>query len=333
MPIQSSLGIDENGHYSVSPLSFDDSLQTPCSHSAPCQMSESLLVDPDRIPIAAAPGLPIPGALRFDGIDDQVGGLPAASLGNLEMADAITIEAWIWPNEASQSGIIVNKEGEYELGLLGGELSWALAISSPSWAWVGSGFHPPLLQWTHVAFVYDQAQTNATMYVNGLAVHGSSASGAIGDVLTAANDFRIGGRESTSQPFAGKIADVRIWASARTAQQVREGASGAPDSTDPDLRGWWSFDTGGGDAVLDASSYAHDLSLAALGATAAARDSPSLPTSPTVRIPLGLSPLATFPIPGSAPSKQNIVTRPYGEVPGLLLMMPKGSSTVCPADV
>ncbi|MBW2241555.1 MAG: hypothetical protein JRH01_06170, partial [Deltaproteobacteria bacterium] len=265
VPILSSLGIDEHGYYNVPALSFDDALETRCAHNASCQMAGSFATDPDRIPTVPAAGFPIPGALLFDGVDDQLGGLSPASLGNLEMDDAVTIEAWIWPDTASQNGIIVNKEGEYEFGLIAGELSWALAISSPNWAWVGSGFHPPLLQWTHVAFVYDQAQTTATMYVNGLAVHSRSASGAIGDAHTAANDLRIGGREITNERFAGKIADVRIWASARTAQQVREGASGVPDGADPDLRGWWSFDAGGGDTVLDGSSYAHDLSLTALG--------------------------------------------------------------------
>lgn len=269
VPIQSSLGIDEHGYYPVGALSFDDAPQTRCGHESICLVRESLVADPSRVPIAPAPGFPIPGALDFDGIDDTVGGLAVAALPALEMDGTLTVEAWIRPDLAGQSGIIVNKEGEYQIGLVAGALSFAVANASPGWNWSGSGYTPPLRVWTHVAFVYDANAGTATTYADGYPVHSAAVTGAIGDVLTGANDFRIGGRESVSQPFAGRIGEVRVWSSARSAAAIREGASGIPPTSDPALRGWWSLDDGGGDGVLDASSYAHHLSLTALGANAA----------------------------------------------------------------
>lgn len=271
VPIQSSIGIDEHGYYPVGTLSFDDVLQTRCAHGSSCQIGASLVADPNRVPTASAPGLPIPGALDFDGVDDAVGGLAIPNLAHLEMTDALSVEAWIRPDASGQTGIIVNKEGEYEVGLIAGELSWAVANSSPGWNWTGSGYSPPLDVWTHVAFVYDAIAGTGTSYVGGYPVHSAAATGLIGDAITGQDDFRIGGREATNQPFAGRIADVRVWASVRTAPEIRAGASRVPDTGDLALRGWWTLDTGGGDAVLDASSYAHDLSLTALGASTAPR--------------------------------------------------------------
>lgn len=263
--IASSLGIDERGHFPVSPLAFDDALSVRCAHNASCLLGESLAADPGRIPVVAAPGLPLPGALAFDGVDDVVGGLDPAALPGLEMTDTVTIEAWIWPDGTGGTGIILEKEGEYTLSLRAGELAWAVANSSPGWAWTGTGFFPPRLQWTHVALVYDALAGVAKTFVDGAPLTATAATGTIGDARSD-DDLRIGGRDANPEFFPGRIDEVRLWSSARTDAQIREGLGNAPDGSDPDLRGWWTFDEGGGDAVLDGSSYAHDLSLAALGA-------------------------------------------------------------------
>ena len=55
-------------------------------------------------------------AIQFDGVDDYVN---AGSNTSLQVDSAITMEAWIYPTgPGSQSiagGIIVNREGEYEI--------------------------------------------------------------------------------------------------------------------------------------------------------------------------------------------------------------------------
>src|SRR5690349_12189043 len=46
-------------------------------------------------------------------------------------------------------------------------------------------------------------------YINGTLLNTYSGSGSIGDVLNTQNDFRIGGRQTTSQYFQGRIDEVR----------------------------------------------------------------------------------------------------------------------------
>ncbi|MEZ4279813.1 MAG: LamG-like jellyroll fold domain-containing protein [Myxococcota bacterium] len=266
VPIQSSLGVDEHGYYAVSPLRFDHSRRTPCNHGAACMLHALLEDDPERLPSAPSPGPPRPGALDFDGVDDVVGGLPTSALRQLVMSRAVTMEAWIYPDQDGVDGIIASKEGEYQFGLSMGELAWSLAITSPNWEWVTTGFFPTPREWTHVAVVYDDAVGETIVFANGIEVERSIATGPIGDFRPGMDDFRIGGRQDEAAHFAGRIDDVRIWSSARSTSQIREGLEGIGKTRDPDLRGAWRFDEGEGDALVDASAYGHTLSLSALGA-------------------------------------------------------------------
>jgi RHS repeat-associated protein len=150
---------------------------------------------------AWCPGALSPQALSFDGVNDYV---QIGARANLVMTSALTMSAWIYPT--GSGGIIMCKEGEYELGIVGGHLQWALANTNPGWSWRDTGFAPPANQWTHVATVYDQGVVRT--YVSGALVHTFNGSGNIGDNIPAQNDFRIGGRQSGSQYFAGRIDQV-----------------------------------------------------------------------------------------------------------------------------
>src|SRR3989449_8244456 len=124
-------------------------------------------------PIPNQPGTP--SALRFDGLNDfvNVGVRPT-----LDAGTQITIEAWIRPTGA---GIIVNREGEYEVARFAdGTINWAFANASPGWFWINTGYVAPLNQWTHIAVVYDNGDVST--YANGELVHFFDGFGAIGDV-------------------------------------------------------------------------------------------------------------------------------------------------------
>ena len=263
VPIQSASGIDEHGFYPVSELRFDDVRRVECTHDATCLLRELLVAAPERIPAAPARGPKNPGALFFDGRRAQLSGLSQGALANFELEAALTVEAWIWPRVGGQDAMIVNKEGEYELHLVDGELSWALAVSEPRWTSIRTGFVPPLGAWTHVALVFDSATDFVRVYANGHQVGWWLAAGLISDT-DELDDFRIGGRELTSELFNGRIDDVRVWSVARSADEIRAGVQANVESDDRTLLGWWRFDDDGGDVVKDSSSYGHDLSLAAL---------------------------------------------------------------------
>jgi len=278
---QSSLGVDETGFF-FTPIGSSLALSprlVNCDHGSSCLLREALEVDPALIPSGEPAGPHVPGALLFDGIDDVVGGLSAPQVEALTITGALTLEAWIAPRASGSSGLILNKEGEYELGLLDGELSWAIANASPGWEWQGSGFFPPAGEWTHVAIVYDPAGPSGTVEVRVDGVRSSvhPASGPIGDAEPL-DDFQIGYRaRAIGDHFDGRIDDVRVWKRALDDATLRAHVAGAAagdfddgvDAADPDLLGWWAFDEGAGAVLVDRSANGHHLSLVALGANAA----------------------------------------------------------------
>jgi len=187
-------------------------------------------------------------ALSFDGVDDyvQVGAVP-----KLKMMDSLSISAWIYPrgrgSSTTEGGIIVNKEGEYEVARFSdGTIRLSLANSNPGWVWINTSYVAPINQWTHVVVVYDKGTTKT--YANGRLVHTHTGSGAIGDVDTLRNDFRIGGRQSTSHHFHGLIDEVRIFSRALGVREV------AVLATPPaKLVAHWKFDEGSGATATDAT--------------------------------------------------------------------------------
>lgn len=145
------------------------------------------------------------GAMSFDGVDDYV---QVGAQANLVMTTAATLSAWVNPM-GSGGGLILNKEGEYEIGVFNGTLQWAFQNSSPGWTWIDTGFAVPAGQWTHVAVVYDHGVIRS--YGNGALVHTYNGTGSIGDNTPTQNDFRIGGRQAGVQYFSGRVDEVRVY--------------------------------------------------------------------------------------------------------------------------
>jgi RHS repeat-associated protein len=165
----------------------------------------------------------INGALNFDGLDDYVQVGPAA---RLVMTNSMTIGAWVYPT-ATGSGIVVNKEGEYEIAIAG-TVQWAIANTVPGWAWINTGYVVSLNQWTHIALVYDG--TAVKTYANGALVHTYAASGPISQTT---NDFRIGGRQCCPQFFQGRLDEVRVYNRALSATEIQTLANAPTGSRSP----------------------------------------------------------------------------------------------------
>ena len=149
-------------------------------------------------------------AFSFDGVDDYV---QVGDKANLRITDGLTVSAWIYPTgpgSAGGGGIIVNKEGEYEIARFeDGTIRWAFANANLGWTWITTAFVAPLNQWTYIAVVYDAGVVRT--YANGDLVHQVTSAGLIGDAHPLDNDFRIGGRQVGTQYFQGRIDDVRIY--------------------------------------------------------------------------------------------------------------------------
>ncbi|MCI0681621.1 MAG: SBBP repeat-containing protein, partial [Gemmataceae bacterium] len=204
---------------------------------------------PEWVANGAGHLVPFPGAggaLRFDGVNDRV---DVANEPSVAGTSAFTGEAWIYPTDIAKTHhVIFSNEGEYILAY-GTDASLWLGLvtpTGPGWNWVDTNVQVPLTQWSHVALTYDGSFIR--VWVNGVQSYQLAASGNIFDADTNLNDFYIGGREPRPEFFAGSIDEVRIWSVARTDFSDRNQALVGDE---PNLIGYWNFNTDGGSVTAD----------------------------------------------------------------------------------
>jgi uncharacterized repeat protein (TIGR03803 family) len=157
-------------------------------------------------------------ALDFDGIDDWVTVRDAAAL---DIRYGITLEAWVKPRSLGGWNTIVLKESD-------DGLAYALYANDDVPRPAGyvrvagidqsvAGFEPLRLnEWTHVAMTYDGAMMR--LFVNGYQV---SQRPLIGRILSTDEALRIGGNDVWGEFFNGLIDEVRIYARALSAWEIR----------------------------------------------------------------------------------------------------------------
>ena len=149
----------------------------------------------------------------------KVKGTNQSGNANLNITGDLTIAAWIKADSVSGSPLIVSKDSgdAYTLGLWGGQLGFKMNAQAQTYL---SGFTPDTGQWYHVAAVADFTGTNeARFYVNGVQV---------GTPVTLTASINVSGGWLTigawfldgSNPFQGKLDDVRIYGVALTPEQI-----------------------------------------------------------------------------------------------------------------
>ncbi|MCX8520661.1 MAG: LamG domain-containing protein, partial [Rhodoferax sp.] len=171
--------------------------------------------------------------------------LPGISLGG-----ALTLEAWVNLSDISTDGakiIALEDAGFYGiyLGLKGtsGQISFQAyndnntTFLAPSGGLTaGLSYTLSANTWAHVAVTVDSSNT-ATLYVNGVAAGSVDLSAAIDNHQRP--DSFVGsayGASASTPLLKGKVSDVRIYDSARTAQQIRTDMAGSIAANNPDLR-------------------------------------------------------------------------------------------------
>jgi hypothetical protein len=190
-------------------------------------------------------------ALQFNESETS-GFVSMGSSNDLRVTESLTMEAWINPQgkgvDNIWGGMIINKEGEYELfRTQDGTIRWAITNASPGWNWQGTQYESLENEWLHVAVVYDK--TEIKTYLNGLLFHSQPGSGNIGDFHNNLNALYVGGRQNNAaQRFQGLIDEVRIWNRARSASQIRYTIADTLGSdyyatADSGLIGYWRFDS------------------------------------------------------------------------------------------
>jgi VCBS repeat-containing protein len=210
--------------------------------------------DSNDAPVARPDGV----HLSFDGNDF----VQVADHASLQMTNKVTMEAWINPTGlGTGSQLILNKEGEYELGIIAdtGEIIFAIADAGNTWAWHYTGQFVTVGEWSHVAVAYDGVAGEAKTYINGQLVDTYSQSGVIGDAYPAFNDLMIGGRGNDAfERFEGQIDEVRVWSTTRTLGEIQSSMDGQLSGAEIGLVGNWRLDEAAGGAVIDQSAFGND---------------------------------------------------------------------------
>jgi hypothetical protein len=147
-------------------------------------------------------------------------------------------------------------------------------------------------RWMHLAGVFDAARGETRFYVDGL-LEDIDTSGTAPASVTPAADLLVG--RLGAEHGALRIDELRVWAAARTGDEIAAGRFQRVAGTEPGLSGAWSFDEESGQDLVDASTLANTGTLGA-DAAAAADDPLRIPSTawPAIHDTLGAGYDLTF---------------------------------------
>lgn len=199
------------------------------------------------------------GVLDLDGTSR---GVVVADNNILDIVGDLTMEAWINPegpgSSGAEGGVFINKEGAYALARFpDGSINFALQGSSTAWSWVDTGYDAPLNTWTHISVVYDAVSREVKTYANGdlVGINSNADSDNVPTDIASVNaTLNIGGRSSGDHHFDGQMDEVRIWDTARTAEEVRNTYDKQTTGEEFGLVGAWHFDENPGEGSIEAVS-------------------------------------------------------------------------------
>lgn len=159
------------------------------------------------------------GALDFDGVNDWV---TIADANDLDIRDAITLEAWVNPRSLSGWNTILLKEASTGLAysLYANDFyplhpAGYLNVGGSTDVSVVDTTALPLNAWSHVAMTYDGAMMR--LYINGREAGRRALTGRI---VATNKELRIGGNDFWGEFFNGRIDEVRVYARALQAAEI-----------------------------------------------------------------------------------------------------------------
>ena len=173
----------------------------------------------------------------------------------------LTFEAWIkMPESAttSRGGIIAgnwfNKYYSdipvvnFEIGERGvPRLYWL--VNGKAYDYKATGVNVCTNQWTHVAISYDQYNKKMVTYINGEKAHEELLET---NVAKLNQPLKIGKDSRDVYNFKGEIADLRIWSTTRTAEEIQDNFKKEIENAQG-LLGSWKLDKAINEKYLDSS--------------------------------------------------------------------------------
>lgn len=152
-----------------------------------------------------------------------------SSPANLSFTDDFTVEALIWVE--SLSGGIMHIAGRQNGSTEGFHLSLnetgqvrilGRRIASNNRR-CESYLTVPLGRWVHVAATLDMSGNTGAIYIDGVSVPTfMTTSGTATALVQGTSAYTVAGTSGGGEYFDGKVADVRVWSTVRTANQIRD---------------------------------------------------------------------------------------------------------------
>jgi hypothetical protein len=217
------------------------------------------------VTVTVAPPGDGPGfALGFDGVSDYVSLAETVYIMGAEWATTKTVDLWVKPTgtpsctaptPANCDAIVSDRPRWW--GISRGSFDGTDRIWV--WNWDSNGLDTVAIdvtpnEWLHVAMVHGNGMLTA--YKNGVLV-GSVPSGATQQPFTGAMPIlHLGGVINTTTKnwtFSGELDEVRIWSTARTAQELQQFLTQPLQGTEPGLAAYYRMTDGAGAFLTDDS--------------------------------------------------------------------------------
>jgi len=205
---------------------------------------------------ATVPGTGAPRyALQFDGNQSYVAITTTGSLTGTFTAECWALSRSSKPTETilcsrgpkDYSFDIKFRQGKRFHGDIGDGSLWLAKMANATFR-----YNPGV--WYHLAYVV--TPTNYSILVNGDSWEKGPIYPAGNPLLYDANHLlRLGMDGIDSDPLKGCIAEVRVWNTARTREQIQESMNATLTGDEPGLQGYWRFDEGSGTKTSDSSGH------------------------------------------------------------------------------
>ncbi|MCK9425956.1 MAG: T9SS type A sorting domain-containing protein [Ignavibacteriaceae bacterium] len=167
---------------------------------------------------------------------------------NLRLTGSMTIEAWIYLDDAANNTII--DKGSYNyLFETHPNGQPALGLYSRSFGWIYSGGSLPINQWVHVAVSFKTGANGVNFYINGALVSSHTMNTPLASDAGPVNIARQDPLGCQCNKMNGDIDELRIWNVARTQTEIAANMTHGNLCDNAGLAAYFSFDENVGNTV------------------------------------------------------------------------------------
>ncbi|HEY4109308.1 LamG domain-containing protein [Puia sp.] len=167
------------------------------------------------------------------------------------------VEFWVYVPHSTNDGDFHTMISEGQPGLafsIGLASDGTVQVGDPA-AWPSTGFPMPFDTWTHIALSFDQADINgALLYVNGKYI-----TNVAGFFFNDDQPFRIGVQTDLTQPLVGRIDEVKVWNTPRSAALIKSDMFGVPNNADNTLNAYYNMNDGSNTIVTNSADFTGSL--------------------------------------------------------------------------